>query len=96
MNRLPVCPQRDGDRLARRGSGVEWASSILRASGIRMGSSVQANDLPRGLFGVVADQEGSDTRRAWLTRLPDSLGVRTSGDLSGDLLIPNSPLCAAS
>jgi hypothetical protein len=61
-----------------------------------MCSSVRANDLPRRLFGNVADQDASNVRRARLTNVLDFLGVCASGSLSGDLLIPDLPLRAAS
>jgi hypothetical protein len=35
-----------------------------RASALRMGSSVQANDLPPGLLGILTDQDGSNNRPA--------------------------------
>lgn len=66
--------------------------SILRGSVIRMGSWVRANYLPRRFFGIVADHNRSNNRRAWLMRVPDFLGVCAAGDL----LIPDSPLCASS
>ena len=55
MNRHSACPQRDGDRLARRVSGVEGASSIL---------SIQVNDLPCGLLGVLTAHDASNSRPA--------------------------------
>jgi hypothetical protein len=52
---------------------------------VRFPHDIRSGELPGRLLSILADQDGSDIRPAWLMSVPDFLRVCASGSLRGVL-----------